>query len=226
MKSTKTNTKKVQSIDWKSLIADTLTLEGLRKTVETKDKNLSYRYAEILVGKMKEKGETLTSAKVWFMPQIRKAMTSSQREAKEGTIRSQLGRASILVPYLESGLQLEEPPTMEQCKTIHRWNGLPLDEIRGEHFRDDFNHLKDEVTPTVVEALADAMGGADKVGVPKMSFIWDEISRFVAKPRVTASALEQAKTAWSEFAQAYGKLDANDRHLFEQHKKNVKLVTL
>ena len=225
MKTLNTKTKTVQSIDWKGLIKDTISLEGLRKTVATKDKSLSYRYAGILCDKMKQKGETLTSAKKWFMPKIVKAMTASQRETKQGTIRSQLARASILVPYLESGVRLKEDPTMDQCRTVHKWSELPIDEIRGEQFKEDFEFLKTEVAPKVVKALATAMGGADKVGEPDEDLIWDEMARYVAKPRETASPLDKAKAAYQEFAKAYGKLDSEERALFEQYKTSSRLLS-
>lgn len=225
MTATKTKKMTVQSIDWKGLIKDTVSLEGLRKTVATKDKSLSYRYAQILCDKMKEKGQTLTSAKKWFMPQIVKAMTASQRDTKQGTIRSQLARAAILVPYLESGLKLKEDPTMDQCRTVHKWSELPIDEIRGEQFKEDFEFLKAEVAPKVVKALATAMGGADKVGEPDEDLIWDEMARFVAKPRETASPLDKVKEAYQEYAKAYGKLDSEERALFEQYKASSRLLS-
>jgi hypothetical protein len=221
------NTKKktVQSIDWKGLIKETISLDGLRKTVATKDKSLSYRYAGILCDKMKEKGETLTSAKKWFMPQIVKAMTASQRDTKQGTIRSQLARASILVPYLESGVKLKEDPTMDQCRTVHKWTDLPIDEIRGGQFKEDFNFLKDEVTPLVVASLATALGGVEKVGVPDEKLVWDEMARFVAQPRETASPLDKAKEAYQVYAEAYGKLNTEERALFEQYKASSRLLS-
>jgi hypothetical protein len=220
-----TKTKTVQSIDWKGLVKETISLDGLRKTVATKDKSLSYRYAGILCDKMKEKGETLTSAKKWFMPQIVKAMTASQRDTKQGTIRSQLARASILVPYLESGVKLKEDPTMDQCRTVHKWTDLPIDEIRGEQFKEDFNFLKDEVTPLVVASLATALGGVEKVGVPDEKLVWDEMARFVAQPRETASPLDKAKEAYQVYAEAYGKLNTEERALFEQYKASSRLLS-
>lgn len=225
MTATKTKTKTVQSIDWKGLIKDTISLDGLRKTVETKDKSLSYRYAGILCDKMKEKGETLTSAKAWFMPQIVKAMTASQRDTKQGTVRSQLARAAILVPYLESGIKLKEDPTMDQCRTVHKWTDLPIDEIRGEQFKEDFEFLRDEVKPKIVKALAKELGGVDKVGEIEESFIWDEIASYVKEPRETASPLDKVKTAYQEYAKAYGKLDSEERALFEQYKASSRLLS-
>ena len=221
------NTKKktVQSIDWKSIITDTISLEGLRKAVATKDKNLSYRYAHILVDKMKEKGETLTSAKKWFLPQIVKAMTPTQRDTKQGTIRSQLARAAILVPYVESGLQFKEPPTIDQCKSIHKWSSLEIDEIRGEQFKEDFEYLRDEVKPKIVKALAKELGGVDKVGEIDEAFVWDEIASYVKEPRETASPLDKAKTAFQAYAEAYGKLDSEERALFEQYKASSRLLS-
>lgn len=225
MKAQNTKTKTVQSIDWKGLIKETISLDGLRKTVATKDKSLSYRYAGILCDKMKEKGETLTSAKKWFMPQIVKAMTASQRDTKQGTIRSQLARASILVPYLESGLKLKEDPTMDQCRTVHKWSDLPIDEIRGEQFKEDFQYLRDEVKPKIVKALAKELGGVDKVGEIDEAFVWDEIASYVKEPRETASPLDKAKAAYQEFAKAYGKLDSEERALFEQYKASSRLLS-
>ena len=181
--------------------------------------------AGILCDKMKEKGQTLTSAKTWFMPQIVKEMTASQRETKQGTVRSQLARAAILVPYLESGLKLKEDPTMDQCRSVHKWTSLPIDEIRGEQFKEDFEYLRDEVKPKIVKALAKELGGVDKVGEIEESFVWDEIASYVKEPRETASPLDKAKEAYQEYAKAYGKLDSEERALFEQYKASSRLLS-
>ena len=122
-------------------------------------------------------------------------------------------------------MKLKEDPTMDQCRIVHKWSELPIDEIRGEQFKEDFEFLKTEVAPKVVKALATAMGGADKVGEPDEDLIWDEMARFVAKPRETASPLDKAKEAYQEYAKAYGKLDSEERALFEQYKTSSRLLS-
>ncbi len=45
------------------------------------------------------------------------------------------------------------------------------------------------------------------------------------KPRETASPLDKAKEAYQEYAKAYGKLDSEERALFEQYKASSRLFS-
>tara|TARA_A200000159_G_C7249075_1_gene307955 strand:- start:173 stop:847 length:675 start_codon:yes stop_codon:yes gene_type:complete len=224
MKSTKTNTKKVQSIDWKGIVKETLLLDDKKKEIERSEQSLSLRHAGILAGKMKEKGATLATAKTWWIPQIKKA-AGTQWEKREATLRSGLARACVFVPYLESGLEFSEAPTSDQCLLIKNHIGLPTDEIRGNDFKMAYEKLEKKVKPKIVKKLAKELGGVSEVGEIDQSFIWDEIKTEVSKPRETGSALDRAKTAWSAFAEKYGKLDKEGRALFAQWKESTKKVS-
>ena len=225
MKSTTNTNKKVQSIDWKGIIKETILLDDKKKELATKEKHLGYRYATILADKMKGKGETLDSAKKWLVPQLKKAATVKQWEEKETTLRSALSRACIFVPFVESGLELSEAPTSDQCKLVKDYIGLPVDEIRGNDFKMAYEELRDTVKPRIVQKLAKELGGVEKVGEIDQSFLWEEIKTEVSKPRETGTPLDRAKAAWSAFAEKYGQLDKEGRALFAQWKESTKKVS-
>lgn len=224
MKSTKTKTKTVQSIDWKGIVKETILLDDKKKEIERSEQSLALRHAGILANKMKGKGETLDSAKKWWVPQIKKA-AGAQWEKREATLRSALARACEFVPYVESGIELSEDPTSDQCKLIKSHIGLPVDEIRGIDFKMAYEELRDTVKPKIVEKLAKELGGVDKVGEIGQSFIWNEIKTEVSKPRETGTPLDRAKTAWSAFAEKYGQLDKEGRKLFSQWKESTQKVS-
>ena len=224
MESTKTNTKKVQSIDWKGIVKETILLDEYKKEVQRAEQSLSLRHAAILVGKMKGKGETLDSAKKWWIPKIKKA-AGAQWEEKEATLRSALARSCVFVPYVESGLKFNEEPTSDQCLLIKNHIGLPTDEIRGNDFKMAYEKLEKKVKPKIVKKLAKELGGVSEVGDIDQSFIWNEIKTEVSKPRETGTPLDRAKAAYSTFAEKYGKLEKEDRALFTQWQESTKKVS-
>ena len=224
MKSTNTKTKTASRYDWKAMIKSVLLLEDKKKEVADHEQTLGHSMASQLVIKMREKAQTLQSAKEWFNDMASKNLPAGNKAANLKKVSAQLNAASVFVPYLESGLEFENPLTAKQAQfvngVVEEKTGKPIAKMRGEDWRSAYDYLRESYGLETLKKQAKVKKtDADDEELDHDIF-FTTAQKGEAKNRVTPVTLEKTKDQFSELIEMTKKLSNSELKLFDKHVAN------
>ena len=206
------------------MIKSVILLEDKKKDVADHEQTLGHSMANELVLKMKEKAQTLQTAKKWFEDMTSKNLPAGNKRANFKKVCAQLNASAVFVPYLESGLEFEKPLTAKQAQfvngVVEEKTGKGVAKMRGEDWRASYDYLRASYGLETLKKQAKVKKTDVDDEELDQELFFSTAQKGEAKNRVTPVSLQKTKDAFSELVEMTKQLSNDELKLFDMHVAN------